>query len=62
MRGPRVQFCATCIHIARVPAASGIAPGHVCTRLGFRTSPRYSFHCWTPRERYRWTVEPDPQN
>lgn len=57
VRGPRVQFCATCVHIVRVPPTAGTAGGHLCARLGYRTSPRYSFHCWTPRAAYRWAVD-----
>ena len=56
VHGPKVQFCATCVHLTRVPAGPDGPAHHRCARLGYRTSPRYSLHCWTPRAAYRWAL------
>ncbi|MCL5967453.1 MAG: hypothetical protein M1516_02225 [Firmicutes bacterium] len=46
------QHCATCVHIARVVNISPNNPSYFrCERLGFRTEPRYRFHCWVERPR-----------
>jgi hypothetical protein len=43
-----VHFCATCQWIKHT------GPGEfTCSRLGYRTQPRWKFNCWSPRDRYR---------
>lgn len=55
-RGRPVQFCATCVFLERVPTPDGRG-AYRCSRLGYRTSPRYVFSCWTPRPAYAWATE-----
>lgn len=44
------QYCATCRHIVHVRDGRG-ASGFFCSRLGWRTEPRWRFQCWSPRPR-----------
>lgn len=45
---PGRAFCATCVHIEHVRDDRGQG-WFRCRRLGWRTHPRWSFRCWTPR-------------
>lgn len=47
-QGRDVHFCATCVWIRHQSPH-----GFVCSRLGYRTQPRWKFRCWEPRDRYR---------
>lgn len=59
VRGRKVQFCATCVFLEHVgDDGAGRSNHYRCRRLGYETSPRYSFHCWTPRPGYAWAAEP----
>lgn len=40
--------CATCTHFTVIKNETNV--NYRCSRLGYDTSPKYQFHCWTPKE------------
>jgi hypothetical protein len=46
--------CATCIHYE---IRKGTLEKFYCRRLGYVTSPKYQFKCWTPKDNIRIKIK-----
>ncbi|WP_228027626.1 hypothetical protein [Bacillus fonticola] len=51
----RFHCCATCVHFLSQRHNGKMK--YECKRLGYDTSPKYTFNCWEPKEQVKRLME-----
>lgn len=51
--------CATCVHYE---IRKDTIEKYFCSRLGYATSPKHQFKCWTPKDNIRKKIKNDEHN